>query len=136
MACTGVGATLVFSNGITYVGRYRSISGLQLSVESLDDTALDSTDYMEACPDDLASLEPLDISVAWDFRDPIPPVGDLGTITLTMPIQTGQATAATIVGSGFITSATFPDLAVGQIMDGTMQIKFDGKTGPAFTAAT
>ena len=136
MACTGVGATLIFSAGITYTGRYRSIAGLELSVESLDDTALDSTDYMEACPDDLMALAPIDIAVAWDWVDPLPPVGTKGTITLTFPLQTGQSVNATLVGSGFITSASFPDLAVGQIMDGTLQVQFDGKTGPTFTAAT
>ena len=107
MANTGIGATLVFSGGITFSGRWRSISGLNMTVESLDDTALNSTDYMEACPDDLISLDPVDITLS-----------------------------ATLVGSGFLTSATLPELAVGQKLDGSIQIKFDGKTGPAFTPAS
>jgi len=133
--CTGLGSTLVFSSGITFTGvRWRSIDGIRTFVESLDDTALDSSGYMESCPDDLADTDPIAVEAYWDFAKAAP-VGSVGTITITFALQPGQATPASITGTGYIVDASTPPLAPGQRLIGNLTIKFDGKTGPAFTPA-
>lgn len=132
---TGISATLVLSGGAAFTARWRSISGLRRFVEQLDDTALDSLDFMESVPDDLLESDPLDCELYFDGTKE-PPVGDVGSILLTLPLQSGQTTPLIVSGSGYITSDQMPELAAGQRLMRTVQIKFDGKTGPAVTLAT
>lgn len=134
---TGLGATVVFSGGITaYTGRIKSISGLDKSIEPLDDTALDAAGFYESVPDDLAKAAPITIQYFWDYKKAEPSLGTVGTITITAPLQSGQTTPLTLSGSGYITRIVQPELTTGQRLMGTIEIQFDGKTGPTHLAAT
>jgi hypothetical protein len=59
-----------------------------------------------------------------------------GTITITAPTATGQATPATLIGTGFIMARTpMPELATNGLQIGKIKCRFDGKTGPTLTVA-
>lgn len=136
MSNTGLGATLVFSNGISFEQiRYRSIDPLSRTVDDLDDTALDSAGFYEFVPDDLLRAGDVNVEHYADFKKD-PPLAVPGTITITMPLQPNQSTRATISGSGYIKESRTPTLVAGQRLLSSLVIKFDGKTGPLFTPAT
>lgn len=135
---TGIGASLAFSNEISYAGfRVQSIGAVAEYVDDLDDTALDSAGFYESCPDDLLKVDPFDVTVYSDMtKDVTAQIGKVGTITLTMPLQPNQTTAAKIIGTGYLTRNEHPELAAGTRLTNSITVKFDGKTGPAFTPAT
>lgn len=133
---TGLGAVLGFSDGISLDGiRVKTIGAHRESVDSLDDTALDSAGFYESCPDDLAKVDSIPVEAYADLKKSIP-VGVVGTITLTFPKQPGQSTNAVLTGSGYITDASTPPLAPGQRLMSNFNVMFDGKTGPTYTPAT
>lgn len=57
------------------------------------------------------------------------------TVTLTWPLGAGEGTAATLVGSGFITGVTLPEFEDDVVQSGAITISWDGETGPKYTAA-
>lgn len=135
---TGIGATLSFSGDISYSAfRVQSMGGLSEYVDELDDTGLDSIGYYESCPDDLLKVDAFDVTVYADFSKRISEqIGKLGTITLTLPLQPGQVSAARYIGTGFIMRNDSPELSAGTRLTNTISVKFDGKTGPTFTPAS
>lgn len=136
MANTGVGATLVLSSGSTFTGTWKSISAFNQSVAALDDTALSSTDYKEFVPDDLAEIDPITVELYGALGTTPPTVGTVCTVTITFPRQSGQTNGAVLTGTAIITRFAQPDLAIGSRLMSTMELQFDGKTGPTFTVAT
>jgi hypothetical protein len=136
MANTGVGATLVLSGASSFTGRWTSIGGFNQTVAALDDTALSATDYKEFVPDDLAEIDPITVELFANVGTAPPAVGLVPTVTITYPKQPGQTVAATLTGTAIITRFNQPELAVGQRLMSTLEIQFDGKTGPVFTPAT
>lgn len=136
MANTGIGATLVLSGGSTFSGRWRSISAFDQSVAALDDTALDSSDYKEYVADDLAEITPLTVELYANLSATPPTVGSTCTVTITFPKQPSQNTAATLTGTAIITRFTQPELSVGNRLMSTLELQFDGKTGPTYVKAS
>lgn len=136
MPNTGIGATLVLSGGSTYSARWRSISAFSQTVTALDDTALDSTDYKEFVPDDLAEIDPITVEHYTNLSATPPVVGAVCTVTITFPKQPSQNTAATLTGTAIITRFNQPELSVGNRLMSTIEFQFDGKTGPTFTKAS
>ena len=120
MACTGVGSTMTFSSGITFTSRIKSIAGLRRTVEALDDTALNSTDYKEFCPDDLAEIET--VTVEFYYEGKLPDAGDLGSVNLSI------VDGSVFSGTAFVEEVSSPDLEVGVRMMGQLVLRFDGKT--------
>lgn len=133
---TGIGASLVFTGGISYSGfRIQSIGAINRSVDDLDDTALDSEGFYEMCPDDLERIGAIDVTLYLDgTKDP--PIGTVGTITLTLPTQPGQSTPARYTGTGYIKRREVSELSAGTRLMEAITVQFDGKTGPTYTAAT
>ena len=130
---TGLGSTLVFSGGIDFTGfRTRSISEIDRFVDELDDTALNSDGFYEVVPDDLKRVDPFDVEIYYEGVDP--PIGEVGTITLTFSLTGSGTNPATLTGSGFIARASTPELVAGGRKIITIQVRFDGKTGPTFQA--
>ncbi len=127
---TGISTTAVFSNGLeTFTANWRSISPMSETVEDLEDTHLESTDYYEWVPDDLAQIEAFDIELYWlGGAATRPAVGTTGILTLTFPLTGVQSTAATFVMSGYINRFDTPTLAAGERMIATASWKPDGKT--------
>lgn len=137
MANTGNGATLVGSVTTTAW----SITNIGLGsqpIESLEISDLSSEDFKEYMSGDLADTNELTVTIQWDMSQPLPPKGGAGeTWTYTAPFSrdadTTADTAATLVGTGFVTDIEFPDNENETVQEGTITIKLDGQTGPTFT---
>lgn len=136
MSSTGIGATLVFSNGISFSGvRLQNIGELRRYVEVLDDTALDSAGFYENCPDDLEKIDPFTVTIYFDGKK-VPPVGDVGDVILTFPKLASESVAAKVSGTCFLNESSTPELVAGTRMMANFSVQFDGKTGPTFSPAT
>lgn len=139
---TGNGATIVFSGNMGFGTATTSLQIINVSqgeesVAVIDVSTLATTDAMESIPSDLREIA--ESSATFKFITTAPVV-DLpaaaGTITITWPIRTGETTAATYAGTGFITGFTPPSLANGELQTGEIKWKWDGDTGPTFTIAS
>lgn len=136
MSSTGVGASLAFTSGLSFTARWRSVDAIRITNESLEDSSLASTNFMEFVPDDLDDVEEITIEFYFDATDSLPVRRTTGTLTITFPLQDSQTSNATLVGTGFITAVDVPPLAVGERLIGSLTFKFDGKTEPAFSVAS
>lgn len=137
MANTGIGATIVFTGGVSSSLVARDIGPVVVNVDDLDDTSLASTGYMETVPDDLASIERVAVeSFAENGTNWIGNLKTICTVTITYALAAGETTPAQIAGSGYIAQASEPQHSIGQRPMRNLEIKFDGKTGPTYTAST
>ena len=133
---TGHGATLTLS---VSSGSYkiRKITGLKATIPVVNISHLGTSGQQETMPGDLEELDELQVDVVFEAVTGLPATGAAETATVTFPLQaTGATVAATLAGSGFITSRKFPDLESNTEMMGAITIKYDGVTGPAYTAAS
>lgn len=121
----------------TQGGAYRilTIGGHKESVDDLDDSTL-ASDNMEYCPGDLEDYDTFDVSVRFDADLGLPNIKVVETITITYGLSPTGTTPATVVGTGYIKEREFPEHQNNQLLEGKLTIRFDGKTGPAFTAET
>jgi hypothetical protein len=112
-----------------------SIPAWSAEVQDIPDTTLASDGFEESMPGDLAACPLLEIPVEYDGLTStiLANVRKLGTITVSYPHTTGGATAATLVGSGYIKGYRLPELQNNVKKTGVLLLKFDGKTGPTFT---
>lgn len=133
---TGKGATLTLG-GTAFVANVVSITGPTITRESIDDTTLANTgDFMTSIPADFAELGEIEVTFYWDDHGTPPDMGGVAaSAVLTWPIG-GADTAANLTGTGFATELKYPDFENNAIQTGSAKIKFDGKTGPTYTAAT
>lgn len=135
MANTGTGGTIAFTGAVTLAARWRSLDGLQASVEMLDDTALSTTGYKRSVPDDLADTDPISGEIYFPATvDLLGQKGKQCTVTITWPVQTGNTIGAKITGTAVITQVGLPRMEAGQRLMCPITLKFDGQTGPTFTA--
>lgn len=134
---TGNGATVVFAtSALALAADAETIQIGEETIELLDVSKLSTTGYMERVPSDLKDPPEVTISVVWNSADPVPTVGGAAeTVTVTFPLRTGQTTAANLAGTAVITSWKLPDLQNGQIQKAQLKFKYNGDTGPTFTAA-
>ena len=58
------------------------------------------------------------------------------TVTVTYPLKSGESSNATLAGTALVTSVTGPTATVGSLMMGSLNIKWDGKTAPSYTAGS
>ena len=139
MAATGTGAVATITGDAAFTVRWRSITGLREFVETLDDTALNTTNYRQSCPDDLKDTDPIELEYFFDGTKAAVPVGTKGTLTIDFPVTADLnpgSTAAELSGSGFIVEATSPTLTPGERLIARLQWKFDGVTEINYTAGT
>lgn len=109
-----------------------SIAFSAISRASLDTTHLTTANARTFMPEDLPDYGTL--TVEFLHIDAIaPPIAPAETITVTYPVGAGQATAATIACSGFLTDYTPGSPAVGELMRGSAVWKLTGVM--TFTAA-
>lgn len=132
---TGHGATATFSVG----AHSYNITGIDLGEETLGKVSTDHllvTGNKTYMPEDLA--EPGEVVMPYQFDNEAAQLakGVVETLTITLPMGSGQTTAATWVGSGFITNIKRPNLQTNVIQDGQITFAFDGTTGPTFTAGS
>lgn len=135
MADTGNSATIAFGTS-AFVANVYSIGGTSQSREALEDSHLGTTNQKTYIPTDLYEPGEFEIEFEWDQSFSVfPPIAAAPeTITVTFPLKSGELTAATLAGSGFLTEVSGPDVENGSIMRGTATIKWDGKTEVAYTA--
>ena len=133
---TGHGATITFgTQGGTW--RCTRIAGHTEDRPDIDATYLATTSYKEYVPGDL--LEPGEFVIDFQFQ------GTQGcparsavaeTVTITHPLAYGGATAATVAGTAYVKSVKFPDMSTNELQMAQATVKWDGYTGPTYTAAT
>jgi hypothetical protein len=134
MALLATGSTLAFGT----TGESFQITNVDLSgfaVEEIDVTHMGTTTYREFIQGDLTMPPELSVEFILD-PDVQPPIGSAAqTVTLTFKTPSGATTPANLAGTGFVRewSATG---ANEEHLTGSMVIKFDGQTGPTWTAST
>lgn len=137
MAMTGNGTTLTFGTS-GFTANIYTISGTEQSREALEDSHIGTTGEKTYIADDLIEPGQFDIEFEWDQSfSTFPPISHAAeTVTVTFPLKSGETTNATLAGSGFLISSSGPEVANGTIMRGSATVKWDGKTGPTYTAGS
>jgi hypothetical protein len=135
---TGHGATITFgTSALSYA--WRKISAVEQAGEAVEDTVLSEKYFRSFLPGDVYEPGEFEIEYSWGSKTALPTIGVVETITLTLPLASGGATAADLEGDGFIMSRTaFPELTTNGLQQGKMKIAFAGTAGvaPAWTKAT
>lgn len=137
----GVGATVSFSS-----------TTLTMCIESIElpETTLgrqevqcisNTTGLKQYVVEELAEISDVTINVIWETVHAAIPLGNVETMTITFPLRSGpsgtEATAATLVGSGYISSVKYPNLSTSEIQKGSIKFSFDnGATPLTYTPAT
>lgn len=136
---TGNGATVSMTGGISSFTRdLRSISLGSRSLGMIDVSLLSSSTYMEKIPEDLADPGSVTIEFIYDTADGDFALGGSAqtTITVTFPLRAGETTAATFVGTGYVTEFELVELQNNQEQVARITFSFDGDTGPTLTASS
>lgn len=138
---TGNGATLTLAlyNGTSALTSALSVINIapgNFTAPGIDVSTLATTGTREMIPNDLMSVAESSATFKWltSVTQPTLPSA-AGTITLTFPMRSGETTAATLTGTGFITGYQAPSMANGELQVGTVSWQWDGDTGPNFTAS-
>ncbi len=131
---TGQGTTAVLTtNAIT--GCVRSLTLPELTQEKIDASCLDTTGFMKYIAGDLTDPGECQLEIIFDPTfDFDGKVGVSDTLTITFALGTStNSNRATLIGTGFITSYSLPDLSTNNLAIVNVTFSFDGATGPAFT---
>lgn len=134
MVDTGHGASIVFGTS----GEAFNVTGIKLPEESrevIPDHHLLST-RMTKRAGDLSSHDVMTIEYQFDAGESLPVTDTVAqTVTVTFGTTPALTTAATYAGTALITKVGTPNLQTGELQTATMEVTFDEKTGPTFTAA-
>lgn len=134
---TGHGATLTFGT-TSWAGWIRGVpTSLAISRPVVNVSHLGTSGQQETMVGDLEELGELEFDVLFSAKTGLPATSTAPeTITVTLPLQPtgGAVTAANIAGTGVIVGVTYPPMQTNQEMIGKIRVKFDGYTGPTFTA--
>jgi hypothetical protein len=88
-------------------------------------------------PGDLEELGEVELDILFAAVTGLPVTGTVETITITYPLQaSGATTAANMAGTAFIVAVVFPPFQTNQEMVAKIRLKYDGATGPTYTAAS
>lgn len=130
---TGQGAAVTLDT-TGAVGCARSIQLPEWVMEKVDATCLETTDFMRYVPADLSDPGEAVIEAIFAATNDVPKPGTIEDITITFPIGDPTNTvAATLTGSGFISTTAMPNMATSELMVLTITFAFDGDTGPAYS---
>ena len=132
---TGHGGSIAFSAGIAaWAAPFRKIGAVEQAIEKVEKTTLANTITKGYIPGDTVEPGEFECEYGFDATLDQPVVMTSGTITITAPIGTGQASAANLAGTGFIMSRTAtPEFATNGLQIGRLKIKFTGVVGPNLT---
>lgn len=137
MAITGNSATISLGTS-GFTASFTELGGSEQTREALEVSHLGTTTFKEYDPDDL--VEPGEVAGMFHWNPnfgTFPPItGAAETITISYPLPSGASTPGTLSGTGFLTRSKGGDLKNGEISIGELTIKWDGKTGPAYTAGS
>lgn len=130
----GHGTTASFSStGLT--GNFRSFGEHEQTIEDIPDDHLES-DKATTVPGDLEDPGEMEFELYFDTSASYPSLGTVETLTITYPTPNGLSNGATHAGTGYIKRIARSEIVSNQLMMIAGTWKWDGKTGPAFTAAT
>jgi hypothetical protein len=138
---TGNGATLTLAiyDGTTAITAALEITDVDLAaitVDSVDTSTLGTTGHAESIPGDLAQSGDNTANFKWLTKAKCPTLpSPAGVFTLTYPLRSGETTAATRAGTGYLTSIKDPRMANGELQVGSLAWRWDGDTGPTYTPA-
>lgn len=133
---TGHGATVTFGT-TSHAFNWTNINAGTISKPAVPTSHLGTTGEMTFIAGDLIDAGEATIQFQFDSGNNLPAMSTAAeTVTITWPTTTGQTSPATYAGTALITSMAFGDLVSETIQSGTMTVKWDGGTGPTFTAAT
>jgi len=133
---TGHGSSITFgTTGGTW--KCRTISGLEKELPAVNTSYL-ATSTNETCmPGDLNTLGDITIEILFQGTQGLPATGTVETITHTHPLPGGgAAVAANIAGTGFIRKVKYPDMKTNELQIAQIVFRWDGGTGPTYTATT
>lgn len=137
LADTGNLASISFEEGITATLKVRRIVPPAEAIEKIDASILATENYRAYVPGDLADLPELEIEFLWDtFDAAILLKTNLGLVTITYPLRTGETTPASRTGSGYVSGITHPTLANGELQVGTLRIQYDNVDPLTYTKST
>ena len=107
-ADVGTGTTIGFGTS-GFSAEILNVDGASMTREVIDTSHMGTTTWRTFIPGDLS--DPGEVTFEFHFDpDAQPPInGAAEPITITFPLPAGQATPATLVGSGFISSWEFSD---------------------------
>lgn len=134
---TGSGASISFGT-TSFTAAVRSISEMDIEIEIVDSTVLGiaAADEAICIPGD--NPDPSEVTVTTRFAgaQTQPALRTVETITITLPKEaSGSSAGANVAGTGFLTAfRKVPNLQRNQLNEGMLRFKFDGGTGPTYTA--
>ena len=122
----GTGATLAFGTS-TFTPQISEMSWGGIDREMVESTHLGSSNARTYLPGDLYDPGELNLSIFYEPGMDPPVNAALETITLTFPLNTasGQASAATLAGSGALTSFSF-SVPLEDMITADCSFKFSG----------
>jgi hypothetical protein len=135
MVDTGHGSTATFSSTALSFN-WTNIDLGTVELPEIETSYLGTTGEMTFMPGDLINGGEVTLPCQFDNEAALPALGTVETLTVTFPAGAGQTTPANLAGTGFIKSVKRPNLQTGQLQDGQIVFKFDGLTGPTFTAGS
>lgn len=133
---TGHGATITFTTtGGTW--KCRTISGLEVTLPDVNISHLTTSGDTEYMPGDLRDNNPVTLQVLFQGTQGLPALGTEETTTITFPIPGGGATTApNIAGTAYINRIKYPNFATNELQIAEITFRFNGLTGPTYTAAS
>jgi hypothetical protein len=135
---TGHGFSITFAT-TSFTGKLRGVpTNLAKTIPVVNISHAATSGQQETMPGDLEELGEVEVDVLFEAVTGLPTAGGtVETITITFPLQASGATvAANIAGTGFIMGITFPPFQTNQEMVAKIRFKYDGATGPTYTAAS
>ena len=124
MGATGTGDTIAASGQASFTGRVQKIGGWDRSVETLDDTGLDTSGYEEYCFGEIIKHGAIRVEVLTAALEQLPTLGLVQTWTISFSSGRG------ITGTAAIVASVSSEGAPNQRKTETFDIQIDGKTGP------
>jgi hypothetical protein len=135
MSKTGNTGTIAFTvTGVTL--QFTKIGEWQATRGKLNVSHLETEDFHELIPDDLADPGEIELEALYDPTDDLADISEtVETITLTYPLDnTGWEVQATLTGTGYVMMVGTPELVNGSVAKQKLKFFFDGDgTEPAFS---
>ena len=132
MADVGTGTTIVFGTS-AFSADITSLKASGISRDSYETTHMGTTGAMTKSPKNLTDEGGIDIEFSFDPDNQPPISGVTETVTITFPMPSGGTTAATLIGSGFVTDWEW-SAEVEEKMTGSATVTW--AAAPTWTAST
>jgi hypothetical protein len=121
----GTSATVTFAtSGFTACIRDISVSGI--SREAVETTCMDTSNARTFIPGDLYDPGEVSMEILFNPDTDLPLNGAAEVITITYPLGTGETSAATLAGTGFLTAVDWT-VPLEDVMTASVTFKFTGE---------